>query len=54
LPHSGALAQFTGAQGHHVHRAGRVDVELEFTQSKLDGVWIVGQAVEIFETAMEL
>jgi len=54
LPHSGALAQFTGAQGHHVHRAGRVDVELEFTQGKLDGVWIVGQAVEIFETAMEL
>lgn len=54
LPHSGATAQFTGAQGHHVHRAGRVDVELEFTQGKLDGVWIVGQAVEIFETAMTL
>jgi len=54
LQHSGATAQFTGAQGHHVHRAGRVDVELEFTQSKLDGVWIVGQAVEIFETEMSL
>ena len=51
LPHSGATAQFTGAQGHHVHRAGRVDVELEFSDSKLDGVWIVGQAVEIFETS---
>jgi PhzF family phenazine biosynthesis protein len=35
-------------------RAGRVDVELEFTQGKLDGVWIVGQAVEIFETEMTL
>jgi len=54
LPHSGATAQFTGAQGHHLHRAGRVDVELEFTDGKLDGVWIVGQAVEIFETTMVL
>jgi len=54
LPHAGPTAQFTGAQGHHVHRAGRVDVELEFTQGKLDGVWIVGQAVEIFETEMSL
>ena len=54
LAQSSARAQFTGAQGHHVHRAGRVDVELEFTDGKLDGVWIVGQAVEIFETAMTL
>ena len=54
LPHDGATAKFTGAQGHHVHRAGRVDVELEFSQGKLDGVWIVGQAVEIFETEMVL
>ena len=54
LPHPGTTAQFTGAQGHHLHRAGRVDVELEFTDGKLDGVWIVGQAVEIFETSMVL
>ncbi len=54
LQHSGATAQFTGAQGHHVHRAGRVDVELEFHDGKLDGVWIVGQAVEIFETSLTL
>jgi len=54
LPHTGDSAQFTGAQGHHLHRAGRVDVELEFTGGKLDGVWIVGQAVEIFETEMTL
>jgi len=54
LPHPGTTAQFTGAQGHHVHRAGRVDVELEFSAGKLDGVWIVGQAVEIFETIMVL
>jgi PhzF family phenazine biosynthesis protein len=54
LPHDGTSARFTGAQGHHLHRAGRVDVELEFSQGKLDGVWIVGQAVEIFETEMLL
>jgi PhzF family phenazine biosynthesis protein len=54
LPHTGATAKFTGAQGHHVHRAGRVDVELEFSDGKLDGVWIVGQAVEIFETSMDI
>src|SRR5688572_6313455 len=52
LPHSGTMAKFTGAQGHHVHRAGRVDVELEFSDGKLDGVWIVGQAVSIFDTEM--
>jgi PhzF family phenazine biosynthesis protein len=52
LPHAGATAKFTGAQGHHLHRAGRVNVELEFSEGKLDVVWIVGQAVEIFETGM--
>jgi len=52
LAHAGATAQFTGAQGHHLHRAGRIDVELEFGAGKLDGVWIVGQAVEVFETEM--
>ncbi len=56
LQYSGATAKFTGAQGHHLHRAGRVDVELEFTRAqdgaKLDGVWIVSQAVAIFETEM--
>ena len=54
LQHGGTTAKFTGAQGHHLHRAGRVDVELEFTDGKLDGVWIIGQAVEIFETTLVL
>lgn len=53
LPHTGDTAKFTGAQGHHLNRAGRIDVELEFKDGKLDGVWIVGQAVSIFETEME-
>jgi PhzF family phenazine biosynthesis protein len=56
LQHDGASAKFTGAQGHHLHRSGRIDVELEFAQkdgeAKLDGVWIIGQAVSIFETEM--
>jgi PhzF family phenazine biosynthesis protein len=52
LAHGGATAKFTGAQGHHLHRAGRVDVELEIGAGKPEGVWIVGQAVEIFETTM--
>ncbi len=52
LAHPDDIARFTGAQGHHLHRAGRVDVELEVTDGKLDGVWIVGQAVELFETSM--
>jgi len=54
LQHDGTSAMFTGAQGHHLHRDGRVNVELEFSNGKLDGVWIVGQAVEIFETQMTM
>jgi PhzF family phenazine biosynthesis protein len=56
LAHADGTARFTGAQGHHLHRSGRIDVELEFVskdgESRLDGVWIVGQAVSIFETEM--
>jgi PhzF family phenazine biosynthesis protein len=57
LQHADGRARFTGAQGHHLNRSGRIDVELEFApndkgEHKLDGVWIVGQAVSIFETEM--
>jgi PhzF family phenazine biosynthesis protein len=59
LQHADGRAKFTGAQGHHLHRSGRIDVELEFAPNdanelKLDAVWIVGQAVSIFETEMTL
>jgi PhzF family phenazine biosynthesis protein len=59
LQQQGGSAKFTGAQGHHLHRSGRIDVELEFAlneknESRLDGVWIVGQAVSVFETEMTL
>src|SRR5690349_185078 len=54
LQHTDGTAKFTGAQGHHLNRSGRIDVELEFKDGKVDGVWIVGQAVSIFDTEMSL
>jgi PhzF family phenazine biosynthesis protein len=52
-PHEGR-AHFSGVQGHYLHRPGRVEVELEFADGKLEGVWIRGQAVSIFETELTL
>ena len=54
LPHEGQRTSFTGIQGHHLHRPGRVNVELELKDGAVDGVWIVGQAVSIFETEILL
>lgn len=54
LERDGERATFSGVQGHHLHRPGRVHVELEFNDSAIQGVWIVGQAVSIFETEIEL
>jgi len=54
LARQGARAQFTGLQGHYLNRPGRVDVELEFDDRTLAAVWIVGQAVSIFETEISL
>jgi PhzF family phenazine biosynthesis protein len=45
---------FSGAQGQSMHRPGKVDVELEFDGAALSGVWIIGQAVMVFETTIEL
>ncbi len=45
---------FAGAQGHHVNRPGRVEVELEQQDGAVVGVWIVGQATAIFETRIDL
>ncbi len=47
-------ARFTGVQGHFLHRPGRVEVELEFRDGQVEGVWIRGQAVSIFETEITL
>lgn len=46
--------RFAGAQGHHVNRPGRVEVELEYQDGVVAGVWIIGQATAIFETHIEL
>jgi PhzF family phenazine biosynthesis protein len=54
LAHDGTRASFSGAQGHYVHRPGRVDVELELKEGVIEGVWIIGQAVSIFETEITL
>ena len=60
LAHLGILqrdadrARFSGIQGHSLHRPGRVEVELEYRDGSLAGVWISGQAVSIFETEIEL
>jgi PhzF family phenazine biosynthesis protein len=45
---------FAGAQGHHVNRPGRVEIELEFGEESVAGVWIIGQATAIFETRISL
>jgi PhzF family phenazine biosynthesis protein len=45
---------FAGAQGHHVNRPGRIEIELEFKDEAVAGVWIVGQATAIFETQISL
>ncbi len=54
LTRDGTRAAFTGLQGHYVNRPGRVDVELEFADGTLEGVWIIGQAVSVFETEIVL
>jgi PhzF family phenazine biosynthesis protein len=54
LQRSAERARFSGIQGHSLHRPGRVEVELEYRDDSLAGVWISGQAVSIFETEIEL
>lgn len=54
LRRDGDRATFSGAQGQFVNRPGRVDVELEFADGGLAGVWIVGSAAMVFETTITL
>lgn len=60
LAHHGFLtgdlrrASFRGVQGQHLHRPGRVEVELDLKEGSVAGVWIVGQAVSVFETEIVL
>jgi len=53
LPRNEQRVSFSGVQGHQLHRPGRVNVELEIKAGVIEGVWIIGQAVSIFETEIE-
>lgn len=60
LLHHGLLAReadraaFSGAQGRFLQRPGKIDVELEFADGALSGVWIIGSAALVFETTIAL
>jgi PhzF family phenazine biosynthesis protein len=54
LPRGERRTVFTGVQGQSVHRPGRVEVELEFRDGSVEAVWIIGQAISIFETEIAL
>jgi PhzF family phenazine biosynthesis protein len=45
---------FAGAQGHHMHRPGRVEIRLEEADGALRAVSIVGQAALAFATTLTL
>ena len=45
--------EFTGAQGHHLGRPGRVTVALNLERQILQSVTVVGEAVVVFEAALE-
>ena len=54
LAQTGERTSFCGIQGHYLQRPGRVSVELEMHDGTIDAVWIIGQAVSIFETEISL
>lgn len=45
--------EFTGAQGHHLGRPGRVTVALSLAGGTLQSVSILGEAVIVFSTTLE-
>jgi PhzF family phenazine biosynthesis protein len=46
--------EFTGAQGHHMQRAGQVRVELELRAGSIVSATLCGSAVIVFETRVSL
>jgi PhzF family phenazine biosynthesis protein len=48
-----ATIEFTGAQGHHMGRSGRVTVALHLQRERLEWVSIAGDAVVVFDTTLE-
>lgn len=51
---AGDVVRFRGAQGHHMGRPGRIDVELQLRDGALRSVQISGQTIVVFETRIEL
>jgi PhzF family phenazine biosynthesis protein len=51
---TGERTSFCGIQGHYLQRPGRVTVELEMHDGGIDAVWIIGQAISIFETVISI
>ena len=49
----GTTVEFTGAQGHHMGRPGRVTVALNLEADQLESVSILGEAVVVFDTTLE-
>jgi PhzF family phenazine biosynthesis protein len=49
----GTTLAFTGAQGHHMGRPGRVTVALKLERDRLESVSILGEAVVVFDTTLE-
>jgi PhzF family phenazine biosynthesis protein len=45
--------EFSGAQGHHLGRPGRVTVALSLRGERLQSISVIGEAVVVFETALE-
>jgi PhzF family phenazine biosynthesis protein len=54
LRHDLRRPSFRGVQGQYLHRPGRVEVELDIKEGSVAGVWIVGQAISVFETEIAL
>ena len=54
LHHDRHRAAFRGVQGRWLHRPGQVEIELEMTGGAVSAVWIIGQAVSVFQTEMTL
>jgi PhzF family phenazine biosynthesis protein len=53
LPTVGGHASFNGVQGRHVGRPGRVSVELELDAGAVKSTRIIGQAVIVFQSALD-
>lgn len=54
LARTSGRSRFRGTQGRTLGRPGQVEVEIDLGAAGPEAVWIVGQAVLVFETTIEL